>query len=88
MSDPRAWRRRKMRQGKILVLGKERNLQEWLRNNYADKLLDLYLTGAIPGTGVTHVDICHDDGCPALHGGICTCDPELKVRGWPDGRRN
>ncbi len=59
---------------------------EPLRHNYLKKLVHLYESGALP-EDLTHVEVRHDDGCPALGKptGYCTCDPDLLVEGRPAG---
>lgn len=55
---------------------------KWLRHAYAHRILELWATGALdvrPGE-VRHVDVLHDDWCPALRGGVCACKPEIRVR--------
>ncbi len=55
---------------------------EPLRHNYMKKLVRLHESGALP-RGLAHVEVRHDDGCPALGKptGYCTCDPDLVVDG-------
>ena len=55
---------------------------EPLRHNYIKKLVRLHESGALP-EGLTHLDVLHDDGCPALSPlpGYCTCDPDLLIDG-------
>ncbi len=57
---------------------------EPLRHNYIKKLVHLYESGAL-SQDLTHVDVLHDDGCPALRQGYCTCDPDLLIDGRPAG---
>ncbi len=55
---------------------------EPMLHNYIKKLVHLYESGALP-EDLTHVEVRHDDGCPALGKptGYCTCDPDLLVDG-------
>ena len=55
------------------------------RHRYVARLLALVAAGEIPlwPGQVTHVDVYHDDVCPALSGGVCECDAVVKVRGDP-----
>ncbi len=55
---------------------------ELLRHNYMKKLVRLHESGALP-EGIAHLEVRHDDGCPALRPrrGYCTCDPDLLVDG-------
>ncbi len=53
-----------------------------MRHNYMKKLVRLHESGALP-EGLAHLEVRHDDGCPALGKptGYCTCDPDLLVDG-------
>ena len=55
---------------------------EPMRHNYMKKLVRLHESGALP-RGLAHVEVRHDDACPALRPptGYCTCDPDLLVEG-------
>ncbi len=55
---------------------------EPLRHNYMKKLVHLFESGALP-EGLAHLEVRHDDACPALRPGrgYCTCDPDLLVDG-------
>lgn len=59
------------------------------RHNYMRQLEQMLARGELdlmPGE-VVHVDIFHDDDCPALGGGVCDCSqPVVRVRG--DARNN
>ena len=61
-------------------------LDELLRHNYMKKLVRLHESGALP-EGIAHLEVRHDDGCPALRPqpSYCTCDPDLLVDGRPAG---
>ena len=59
------------------------------RHRYVARLLAMLERGELvtsPGQ-VTHVDVFHDDWCPALSGGVCECDAVVKVRGSAGTRR-
>jgi hypothetical protein len=68
-----------------LVLGDAPNLASWRRHHYAGKLLAQVASGEIPLVAgeVTWVDVYHDGDCPALSGGVCDCDPDVRLRGDP-----
>ncbi len=53
-----------------------------MRHNYMKKLVRLHESGALP-EGMVHLEVRHDDACPALRPGrgYCTCDPDLLVDG-------
>lgn len=71
-----------LRGGVLSNFGKER-----MKRNYLKDILKTISIGQIqtqPGQ-VTHVEVLHDDDCPFLQGGECTCKPE--VRTYPS-RRN
>ncbi len=55
---------------------------EPMLHNYIKNLVRLHESGALP-RGLAHVEVRHDDGCPALGKptGYCTCDPDLLVDG-------
>ena len=48
--------------------------------SYQDRIMQAFATGKIraPSGGPLVVTVMHDDGCPALNGGECTCDPDVK----------
>jgi hypothetical protein len=56
-------------------------------DNYRVRLRQLLHAGKIDlralGAGLVHVDVLHGDSCPALQGGVCSCDPDLYM--WKDG---
>ena len=55
------------------------------RHNYVGKLLAMLARGELvaePGEFL-EVDVYHDAWCPALSGGTCTCEPDIRVRGDP-----
>jgi hypothetical protein len=54
------------------------------QHNYQVKLLHLYRSGKLAGLTpgkLAHVDIYHDDWCNVFSGGVCNCNPDIKVRG-------
>ncbi len=55
---------------------------ELLRHNDMKKLVHLFESGALP-EGIAHLEVRHDDACPALRPqpSYCTCDPDLLVDG-------
>jgi len=69
----------------FLVLVDAPDEATWCRHNYAGKLLAMVAAGELalwPGQ-VAHVDIFHDRDCPALSGGVCGCEPDVRLRGDP-----
>ncbi len=50
--------------------------------DYLSKINRLIQHGVI-GKGIEHVSVRHDDTCPFLRGGCCSCDAEI----WKDGLR-
>lgn len=48
--------------------------------SYQDRIMQAFATGKIraDGGGLLVVTVMHDDGCPALNGGECTCEPDVK----------
>ena len=53
-------------------------------HNYKRKILGLIAEGKLSlDPGLWHIDVAHDDWCPALTGGTCTCDPDIYQ--YPDG---
>lgn len=56
-------------------------MQTKTRPTYIRQILDAWARGEIDRTpGLQHIDVMHDDWCPKLHGGLCTCKPEIRVR--------
>lgn len=47
------------------------------RHNYYAKVAPLLAT--LPPTGLTEVQILHDDWCAIHKGGYCDCDPDVRV---------
>jgi hypothetical protein len=52
-----------------------------LRNPYLARLLALYAAGNLRGGQVYRVQVAHDDDCPRLRGGDCTCKPDIYLGG-------
>lgn len=54
------------------------------QDNYKRKLLELLRSGELnqckPGV-LYHLDFYHDDWCNVFKGGVCNCNPDVKVRG-------
>jgi len=50
--------------------------------NYIDQILELCnkpeMQGKMQGK-ICHITVLHDDDCPLLSDGICTCTPDLKL---------
>ena len=70
---------------KALVVADAPDRESWLRQSYVATLLAMLDRGDLalmPGE-VVHVDVYHDDGCPALDGGVCNCESDVRVRGDP-----
>ena len=75
------WRRRQQRE-RVLVVGDGADIETWRRNNYAPAPLAVAKRAAGLG-GVWVVDIAHDDDCAYWRGGVCDCEPEVRLRGDP-----
>ena len=60
----------------------------YLRQPYIRAISRARANGAIPTVPGTHgtIAVYHDEGCPRLRGGLCSCQPELEVR-WLPSRR-
>lgn len=54
------------------------------RPNYVDKVFALAMS---KGVGFHDIDVFHDDWCAMLQGGICNCNPDVRVRPLPEGRK-
>lgn len=50
------------------------------KHSYVSKVTRLAKSGQLPKGEVVHIDVIHDDGCPRLRGGRCSCDPEVSAR--------
>lgn len=49
---------------------------------YVRKMLAMIRRGELlVGPGLWDVVVRHDDGCPALRGGRCRCDPDITIEG-------
>ena len=71
-----------MRQETVLYIGGGPRARE---HNYVRQLLGMVAAGElalVPGQ-VTHVDVYHDHDCRALSGGVCDCEPDVRLRGDP-----
>ena len=78
-------RRSRHRRGSLLVLGAVGD-PDPSGHNYAKRLAQLWRSGrlpAMPGT-VSTVRIYHDDWCPKLRGGLCSCQPDLELATTPE----
>jgi hypothetical protein len=49
-------------------------------DNCTRKLLRMQQAGLLPASGLLALDVLHDDGCEALRGGRCGCDPLIRPR--------
>lgn len=49
------------------------------RGDYITPLLEAQSTGYFPPGTVTTVEVRHDDDCPRLDGGLCTCLPDIDL---------
>jgi len=50
-------------------------------HNYIIKLANLIEAGVLPiKTGLTMVDVLHDDDCSCWSGGLCDCDPDITLK--------
>ena len=61
------------------------------QHNHILKILRLAEEGALraePGS-VQSIEVAHDDDCKIFDGGLCNCDPEVRLK-WsqPAGARN
>ena len=50
-------------------------------HGYLRMIMRLVAVGKLRPGDVVHVEVCHEERCPFLAGGVCTCDPEIAV--WP-----
>lgn len=73
----RTWRRQRER---VLVVGDRP--EKWQQGNYVPALLAVAKRAAGLG-GVWVVEVAHDPTCSFLHGGICDCQPVVRLRGDP-----
>jgi hypothetical protein len=44
---------------------------------YVEREVAAFESGRIPRGRVALVNVAHDDWCPKLTGGACTCDPDM-----------
>ena len=51
--------------------------QEYLKQPYIKKIL--FMRGQLRPGRLVRVDIRHDDWCPALRGGLCSCSPDVAL---------
>lgn len=51
------------------------------QHNYMKKLMELKARGELPASGVSDVQVAHDDWCKVHTGGYCNCDPEITIQG-------
>ena len=61
------------------------------QHNHIRKIMALVQEGVLraePGS-VQSIEVAHDDDCPIFNGGLCQCDPDIKLK-WsqPAGARN
>jgi hypothetical protein len=56
--------------------------EDYLAQPYVRAIAQAVADGRLPVVPgmVSELLIAHDDGCPALTGGLCCCDPELACR--------
>ena len=50
-------------------------------HNYITKIDKLVQDGVLPEAGLCNIAIFHDDWCSAYQGGLCDCDPDIRVMG-------
>ena len=50
------------------------------KHKYLDKLAALHKFGAFKPGQLSMVDIAHDDWRPKLVGGVCSCNPDVRIR--------
>lgn len=58
-----------------------RNTRGYVDQSYIQKLARMAARGELERNGhdIADVAVAHDDGCPALKGGLCCCDPDITV---------
>ena len=57
--------------------------------NYLKKLHILQQQGVLPvSVGVHQIEVAHDDWCSHLQGGLCDCEPQIKIRWSVPGAGN
>ena len=50
-------------------------------HNYMKKIQRMIRRGQLrPDCDVSTLQVLHDVWCPALHGGRCSCDPDIEAR--------
>lgn len=49
-------------------------------NNYMIKILSMFSEKKFERGTLLDAQIIHQDGCPFLQGGPCTCDPDITIR--------
>jgi hypothetical protein len=50
-------------------------------HNYLIKLRQMLAAGQLPDyVGVHDIDVYHDTWCAIHTGGLCNCDPDIKIR--------
>lgn len=58
---------------------RRRRAEARIAQPYMTKIGEACARGAFPPGAVADVIIRHDDWCPKLRGGLCTCNPDLEV---------
>lgn len=50
-------------------------------SNYIRKIKHMFALGQLPiGVGVADLYVYHDDDCKIFSGGLCDCDPDIKLK--------
>jgi hypothetical protein len=47
------------------------------QHNYMKRILEMQARGELPASGLSDVQVAHDDWCSVHTGGYCNCDPEI-----------
>jgi hypothetical protein len=68
-----ACRKKRVKDGDAMIERQPGSLPKLLRMIARGDFAELH------GRDVVHVNVYHDDGCPALRGGVCRCAPEVRV---------
>lgn len=65
----------------------ERRRAERENKKWEKQLKDAIAKGALQPGSLTIMNVYHDNWCPKLNGGDCTCDPDADFRIVPKGEK-
>jgi hypothetical protein len=58
-----------------------------MAGNYVQKVFEAARAARVGAGDVVKANIYHDDNCPRLRGGCCTCDPDVRLEWLAAERR-